>query len=190
VEYATFRLVVGLGNPGREYAETRHNVGFLVLDELARRAGIPFHREAKWNAETARPGDWLLMKPLTFMNLSGEAVAGCARYLRIEPQDVLVVLDDAALPLGGLRLRRSGSAGGHNGLSSVISHLGTDAIPRLRVGIGDGGDSLHDHVLGRFRAEERPDLEATLQRAADAVTHAITRGFESAMNLYNQKATQ
>lgn len=190
MEHAVFfRLIVGLGNPGRQYVGTRHNAGFLVMDELARRSSAAFRFEAKWDAEVAPHGDQLLMKPQTFMNLSGEAVANYTRYYRIEPSQVLVVYDDVALPLGDLRLRKSGSAGGHNGLESVMVHLTTEGVPRLRVGIGAAGSTLHDHVLGRFSQDELPALEVAVKRAADAVEHASTRGIEPAMNIYNQKTT-
>jgi peptidyl-tRNA hydrolase, PTH1 family len=191
VEHAVFfRLIVGLGNPGRQYAGTRHNAGFLVADELARRSADAFRFEAKWDAEIALfSPKQVLMKPQTFMNLSGEAVANYARYYHIEPSEVLVIFDDVALPLGDLRLRKSGSAGGHNGLESVMTHFTTQGVPRLRVGIGAADRSLHDHVLGRFTSEELPALEAAVKRAADAVEYASTRGIEPAMNIYNQKTT-
>lgn len=191
MEHAVFfRLIVGLGNPGRQYAGTRHNAGFLVVDELARRSSSgAFRFEAKWDAEVASANDQVLMKPQTFMNLSGEAVSNYARYYRIEPSQVLVILDDVALPLGDLRLRKSGSAGGHNGLESVMVHLSTEGVPRLRVGIGSAGGTLHDHVLGRFAPDELPALEVAVKRAADAVEYASAKGLEPAMNIYNQKTT-
>src|SRR5277367_1989760 len=126
---AGFRLFVGLGNPGREYRDTRHNVGFVVLDRFAARARAEFRVEKSWQAEVARAGDLLLCKPLTYMNLSGQAVRPLTQFYKIEPAQVLVILDDMALPLGKLRLRCNGSAGGHNGLSSVIEHLGTPSVP-------------------------------------------------------------
>lgn len=184
-----FRLVAGLGNPGSTYAGTRHNAGFLVLDELARRAEIRFQKDAKWNAEIAAGAGRFLMKPLTYMNLSGEVVGGFARYHRMEPSGILVVLDDAALPLGALRLRRSGSAGGQNGLRSVIAHLGTEEIPRLRFGIGAASGSLHGHVLGKFSSEEWPAVRQAVDRAADAVEYANDHGLDAAMNFYNKKQT-
>lgn len=185
---AVFRLVVGLGNPGREYTGTRHNVGFLVVDELARRSAAEFRFDSKWNAEVAICGGRTLMKPQTFMNLSGDAVGDFARYFKLTSDQVLVVLDDAALPLGSLRLRKSGSAGGQNGLESVLVHLATEAVPRLRVGIGEpDGRPLHDHVLGRFSPEETPLVERAIGRAADAFEYANAHGIESAMNQFNQK---
>jgi PTH1 family peptidyl-tRNA hydrolase len=179
--------VAGLGNPGKDYDRTRHNVGFLVLDELARRAGAQFAHEPKWNADLARAGGVTLMKPMTFMNLSGEAVGDFNRFYKIAPEDTLVVLDDVALPLGRLRLRGTGSDGGHNGLASVQAHLGTERIPRLRVGIGGAENSLVGHVLGKFSSEENTVLAQTVSRAADAVEFAQANGFEAAMNRFNTK---
>lgn len=186
---AVFRLIAGLGNPGRQYVGTRHNAGFLVLDELARRATVAFQFDAKWNADVAIGGGRTLMKPQTFMNLSGEAMGGYARYHRLDPSEVLVVFDDTALPLGDLRMRRSGSAGGHNGLRSIIAHFGTDEIARLRVGIGAASGALHNHVLGKFSEDELPAVHASISRAADAIAHASAHGLEAAMNIYNKKQT-
>jgi peptidyl-tRNA hydrolase len=185
MEEPCFRLVAGLGNPGREYDRTRHNVGFLVADVLARRAGSAFTHETRWNADTAKAGSVTLMKPMTFMNLSGESVGAFSRFFKIEPSQVLVVLDDVALPFGRLRLRKSGSAGGHNGLDSVIEHLGSTGVPRLRVGIGGPRGSLTGHVLGKFSAEEQEMLDRTVESAADAVEFAISGGIDAAMNRFN-----
>jgi PTH1 family peptidyl-tRNA hydrolase len=182
-----FRLLAGLGNPGKDYDRTRHNVGFLVLDELARRAGASFAHEPKWNADIARAGSVTLMKPMTFMNLSGEAVGDFNRFYKIAPEDTLVVLDDVALPLGRLRLRGTGSDGGHNGLASVQAHLGTERVPRLRVGIGGAKSSLVGHVLGKFSAEERSVLDQAVSRAADAVEFAQANGVEAAMDRFTTK---
>ena len=188
MEHATiFRLVVGLGNPGQQFVGTRHNAGFLVVEELARRAAVSFRFEPKWDAEVALFGGRLLMKPKTFMNLSGEAVANYAHYHRIEHSEVLVILDDAAIRLGELRLRPSGSAGGHNGLESVLIHMATEAVPRLRFGIGAASSVLTDHVLGKFDPSELETVEASVSRAADAAEFANAHGIEAAMNLYNRK---
>jgi peptidyl-tRNA hydrolase, PTH1 family len=193
------KLVVGLGNPGAEYRETRHNVGFQVVDELARRWGLDQWREAYQGltARATRAGEpvWLL-KPLTFMNLSGRAVAGLAGFYKIDPADVLVVTDDVALPVGRLRARRGGSAGGHNGLKSVEQALATQAYPRLRLGVGRGDITAHDgqrvgrpemvnHVLGRFRPDERETMTAAILRAADASEVFVTEGIERVMNVFN-----
>lgn len=186
-----FRLVAGLGNPGRDYDRTRHNVGFLVADALARRAGASFAHEPKWNADVAKAGDVTLMKPMTFMNLSGESVGDFCRFYKLEAAQALVVLDDMALPLGRLRLRPTGGAGGHNGFASVLVHLGTERVPRLRVGIGAaaGKSSVTGHVLGRFAPDEQPAVDAAVHRAADAIEYAQSHGFEAAMNRFNPNET-
>ncbi len=168
------KLIAGLGNPGREYVGTRHNVGFEVLDLLARRHGLGWPArvdgpsiETRWR----RPDDdVLLVKPLTFMNLSGRAVGELMQFYKIAPVDLLVVADDVNLPLGRLRVRASGSEGGHNGLRSVADVLGTIDYPRLRVGVGRGDlrRDLADHVLARFEFDERPGIEDAIARAADA----------------------
>ncbi len=185
------KLIVGLGNPGREYRETRHNVGFMVADALADRWRVADQWREKSSALLARTGvgdaGVLLVKPLTFMNLSGEAVSAVAGFYKVEPADVLVIVDEAALPLGRLRARRDGSAGGHNGLKSLIQHLGTQAFPRLRVGVGrgDNGRELADHVLGRFEPDERETVSAAVLRAADATEMFISDGIERVMNAFN-----
>jgi peptidyl-tRNA hydrolase, PTH1 family len=188
------KLVAGLGNPGAKYAGTRHNVGFVVVDVLAARAGGPSGFEAapaealqrRWRRGEA--GDLLLVKPLTFMNLSGEAVGALMRYYRISVEDVLVVCDDVNLPLGRLRARGSGSEGGHNGLRSIAQHLGSIDYARLRVGVGRGDDrrDLADHVLARFDPEEQPGIEAAIARAADAVEVWSRDGLATMMNVFNR----
>ncbi len=182
---ARFRLIAGLGNPGKDYEKTRHNVGFLVADELARRGGVLFSHVPKWNADFAKWADVALMKPTTYMNLSGESVGDYSRFYKLESSEVLVVIDDISLPTGKLRLRRSGSSGGHNGLESVMVHLGTEAVPRLRVGIGSEFASLHGHVLGKFSDEERAAIDEAVTLAANAIVLAQESGFEAAMNQYN-----
>jgi PTH1 family peptidyl-tRNA hydrolase len=185
------KLIVGLGNPGREYRETRHNVGFMVADTLADRWRVDDQWRERFDALQVKTGagdeSVLLAKPLTFMNLSGGSVAAMAGFYKIEPADVLVIVDEAALPLGRLRARRDGSAGGHNGLKSVIQHLGTQAFPRLRVGVGRGSDGreLSDHVLGRFEPAERDTVSAAVLRAADAAEMFISDGIERVMNAFN-----
>lgn len=184
------KLLVGLGNPGPQYRDTRHNAGFMVADALAARWGVDQWRE-QHRALTAsvRVGAEavLLAKPMTFMNLSGEAVTGLARFYRVEPADVLVIVDEVALPLGRLRARPEGSAGGHNGLKSVIQHLGTTAFPRLRVGVGrgDARRDLADHVLGRFEPSERAEVEAAVLRAAEAAETFVSDGIGRVMNAFN-----
>ena len=179
------RLLVGLGNPGREYRDTRHNVGFMLADRLAARERAPFRTEKSWQAEVARAGDLLLCKPLTYMNLSGQAVRPLAQFYKIDAAQMLIVLDDLALPLGKLRLRPDGSAGGHNGLKSIIEHCGTPAVPRLRIGIGAAPGEATGHVLGRFTLEENAALAQSLDRAVEAVDCLSTRGLEAAMNAFN-----
>jgi PTH1 family peptidyl-tRNA hydrolase len=181
------RLVAGLGNPGREYEWTRHNVGFEVLESLAGRHGASWAR--KPDAELARWGqDAVLVKPQTFMNLSGSAVQHWQAFYKVAVEDVLVVVDDVNLDAGRLRIRRSGSAGGHNGLKSIIGALGTDQFPRLRVGVGGGNRKhLSSHVLGRFTEEEEEIIEAAIARAVEAVETFVAEGIVAAMNGYNSK---
>jgi PTH1 family peptidyl-tRNA hydrolase len=190
LEHPLPRLIVGLGNPGAEYRGTRHNVGFMIVDRLAAREGAPFQRERKWKAEIAQFGGMLLCKPLTFMNLSGESVRPLSSFHKIEPAEILVVLDDMALPLGRLRIRDSGSAGGHNGLRSILEHFGTQAIPRLRVGIGAADGGAIGHVLGRFALDEAAPLEQSLARAVEAIDCARSQGLAAAMNAYNKAPDQ
>ena len=190
---APIRLVAGLGNPGREYENTRHNVGFMVLDRLVKRLGLSLNFSKDWQSLWARTADGCgFLKPQTFMNLSGRAVRAYGQFYKIAAAEVLVVYDDLALPLGQLRLRKEGSSGGQNGMESVIEHLGTNAVPRLRVGIGATGHhrSMVDHVLGTFTGAERQELDGAIDRAADAVEHARTHGVEAAMNLFNRSPEQ
>lgn len=185
----TIRLIVGLGNPGREYVNTRHNVGFMILDKLASRKGISFQASRKWDAEVASCGGVHFCKPMSYMNRSGEPLVAMSHFYKIPAGEILVVLDDVALPLGKLRLRQGGSAGGHNGLRSIIGQLGTQEVPRLRFGVGaaEGEKTLTDHVLGRFGREEIAILEESVDRAVAAIGLARESGFETAMNTYNQK---
>jgi peptidyl-tRNA hydrolase, PTH1 family len=189
------KLIVGLGNPGREYRDTRHNVGFLVVDELARRYGIDWAAGPSQIAETligkrfgAEP--LMLAKPLTYMNNSGDSVAGLVRYFNVAHDELLVVVDEAALPFGKLRARARGSAGGHNGLKSIIERLGTTEFSRLRLGVGrgDGRRDLADHVLARFERSEQAELETLIMRAADAAEMFAAEGISKVMNAYNPGA--
>ena len=180
------RLVAGLGNPGREYQRTRHNVGFMVLDRLAADAQLPWDYSEKWGAAWAKT-NVILIKPATYMNRSGQPLAAIANFYKIAASEILVVLDDFALPLGRLRLRAQGSSGGHNGLESVFEHFGTEEIARLRIGIGAAPSAgAVDHVLGRFFEEEKPTLDAAIRRAADAVNCVIDKGLDAAMNVFNK----
>ncbi len=187
------RLVAGLGNPGAAYQDTRHNIGFMVMDVLAVRLGAAFQNEKRWQSHAAKfAGGWLL-KPQTYMNLSGRAVAGLARFHKVPTREILVVCDDVDLPLGRLRLRPAGSAGGHNGLKSIIEYLGGSDFPRLKVGIGaenggrPAGDRLSGHVLGKFTADEQASVAAAVERATEAVLTALRDGLGAAMNLFNRK---
>ena len=184
-------LVVCLGNPGDKYENTRHNVGFMVADELAERKSIPVQRlkfKALTNTTQLGGAQVLLMKPVTYMNLSGEAVRQAADFYKVPPEHVLVVSDDVSLPVGRLRIRRGGSAGGHNGLKSIIQQLGTDQFPRLKVGVGEKPHpdyDLADWVLGKFVGEDKKAIDAAIKRAADAVECYIQDGPDKAMSRFN-----
>lgn len=189
------KLIVGLGNPGREYRDTRHNVGFLVVDEVARRHQLALGMAPSQVPETfvaKRYGSepLLVAKPLTFMNRSGVAVAALMRYYDVGAVDLLVVVDEAALPFGRLRARMRGSGGGHNGLRSIIERLGTTEFARLRLGVGRGDPrrDLADHVLATFEPGERAELEGFIIRAADAAEMFVVKGIEKVMNAYNPDA--
>ena len=182
------KLIVGLGNPGAKYRGTRHNIGFAVLDALAARWQVSFE-SAPVDALIAKvrgADEVLLAKPLTFMNASGEAVGALLRYYKIEIADLLVVVDDVQLPLGKIRARVRGSAGGHNGLKSIVAHVG-DAFSRLRIGVGRGDPrrDLADHVLTRFDADEAAEVERVTARAADAASMFVTSGIGAVMNGFN-----
>lgn len=184
-------LLVGLGNPGAKYASTRHNMGFLALDGLADREGFRFNklRFRAWTAQW-KVGDQqvLVMKPQTYMNLSGESVGEAARFYKIPADHVLVISDDVSLPAGKLRIRAGGSAGGHNGLKNIIQHLGTDAFPRIKVGVGMPEHPDHemiDWVIGKPQGEEAKTLRAALDRAAEAALCIVDEGADKAMNKFN-----
>ena len=184
-------LIVGLGNMGDKYEGTRHNVGFEVLDALAETARVPVQK-LKFRAltNTAEIGGVkaLLMKPVTFMNLSGEAVGPAAAFYKVPAQRVLVIADDVSLPVGKLRLRRGGSAGGHNGLKSIIQHLGTDQFPRLKIGVGGKPHpdyDMADWVLGKIAGEDRKVMDAAVRRGAQAVECLLREGMDKAMGQYN-----
>ena len=181
------RLIAGLGNPGPEYAATRHNVGFMVLDQLAAQFGSSWERSPKGEALAAKCGAVLLVKPLAFMNRSGYPLMAVAQFYKIEPQELLIVLDDFALPLGRLRLRARGGSGGHNGLESIIIQFRTEEIPRLRIGIGAAPrEESVDYVLSRFFDDEKPLVRSTIDRAVEALKCAIDKGLVSAMNTFNK----
>ena len=184
-------LLVCLGNPGRQYENTRHNIGFLAADELGRREGIKINK-LRYRALTGelRVGGQrvLVLKPQTYMNLSGEAVKLAGGFYKIPPDHVLVISDDVALPLGKLRIRAGGSAGGHNGLKNIIAHLGTDQFPRLKVGVGGKpypDSDMADWVLGKFTGQDKAAMEQAIAKAADAVACLLEHGIDQAMAKFN-----
>ena len=183
-------LLVCLGNPGKEYANTRHNIGFLAADALEKRTGVKFNK-LKYRAltgEVTLGGQRVLVvKPQTYMNLSGEAVKLAGGFYKIPPERILVLYDDVSLPLGKLRLRASGSAGGHNGIKNIIAHLGTDAFPRIKVGVGapQREDGLVDWVIGSFTASERKVVDEAINKALDAAACVIEKGVSEAQNRFN-----
>ena len=184
-------LLVCLGNPGDKYENTRHNVGFMVADEIAERQKKPIQKlkfKALTNLFTISGEKVLVMKPITYMNLSGEAVRQAADFYKISPDHILVISDDTALAVGRLRIRKKGSAGGHNGLKNIIQHLGTDQFPRLRIGVGEKPHpdyDLADWVLGKFQGEDKKTIDAAVKRAADAVECILSEGLDRAMGTFN-----
>ncbi|MFB2935315.1 aminoacyl-tRNA hydrolase [Aerosakkonemataceae cyanobacterium BLCC-F154] len=191
------QLIVGLGNPGSKYEQTRHNIGFMVVDALARRWQISLSENRKFQGLfgeglAVATGKIRLLKPLTYMNLSGQSIRSVTDWYKLSPDSVLVIYDDMDLPLGKIRLRLSGSAGGHNGMKSTIAHLNTDKFPRLRVGIGKPPTAIEDkdsisHVLGRFSSGETQLMSEVIQLVTDAVELSLRQGVEKAMSLYNNR---
>jgi PTH1 family peptidyl-tRNA hydrolase len=185
-------LIAGLGNPGKQYAETRHNIGFMVIGELAQRLACGWREERRWPGRVAKAESrgvvWHLLMPTTYMNLSGQAVRGYLDYFQIPKSHLLVVVDDIAIDFGEMRLKERGTAGGHNGLKSVEAHLGTAAYRRLRMGIGDRshGD-LADYVLATFTGEERRELPAFIERGVEVILALADSGFERLMTAVNAK---
>jgi peptidyl-tRNA hydrolase, PTH1 family len=186
------RLIVGLGNPGAKYDRTRHNIGFDLIDQLAKRWQIPVSDQKRFQGMVGE--GWVnrqkivLLKPQTFMNLSGQSVRSVLDWYKLQPTEVLVLYDDLDLPLGKLRIRLAGSAGGHNGMKSIISHLGTPTFPRLRMGIGKSQDETISHVLGKFSVAEAAIVTDILQLSADAVDLSLGSGVEKAMSKYNNRS--
>ncbi len=181
-------LIVGLGNPGKDYEKTRHNAGFMVLDELAEKMNIKFDRtKFKGKIAEGRIGlhKVVLLKPQTFMNLSGESIAEAQDFYKLLPEEVLVVFDDVSLEVGKLRIRKKGSAGGHNGIKSTIQHLATENFPRVKVGVGAPKHDMVKHVLGKFQEDEKEKMEKTIRAAGDAVIAIIKNGIDSAISEYN-----
>lgn len=195
------RLIVGLGNPGAKYDRTRHNIGFEIVDALAKSfPGVAIAANKRFQGETGEfrsAGErTVLLKPTTYMNKSGQSVRAVLDWYKLEPAAVLVVYDDMDLPVGKLRMRLSGGAGGHNGMKSIIAHLGTKEFPRLRVGVG-GADKSGDpdgavvsHVLGRFSPEDRKIVDAVIPMAVDAIDLGLRKGIERSMNLYNGREVE
>lgn len=190
------QLIVGLGNPGAKYDQTRHNVGFMLVDALARAWQISLSENRKFQGSFGEgrgpTGKMRLLKPTTYMNLSGQSMRAVVDWYKLPPESVLVVYDDMDLSLGRLRMRLSGSAGGHNGMKSAIAHLGTQNFPRLRIGIGSPKDLPGDrdtvsYVLGQFSKAEAPILDEVLRLAIDAIELSLKQGFEKAMSLYNNR---
>ena len=184
-------IVAFLGNPGLKYNGTRHNAGFMAADAMEKKLGVSINKmRFKALTQTADIGGKkvLLMKPQTYMNLSGDAIAQAANFYKVPPERVIVVSDETALPIGRLRIRRGGSAGGHNGLKSVIARLGTDQFPRIRLGVGDKPHpdyDMADWVLSAFKGQDAADMELVAKKAADAVECYITEGADRAMNKLN-----
>lgn len=184
------KAVIGLGNPGRDYAGTRHNIGFDTITALTDKFGLRLS-DRKFKglcADGMIAGQRvILIQPQTFMNLSGECVRAVADFYKLAPEDIIIICDDVNLDVGRIRIRKKGSAGGHNGLKSIIAHLGTDEFPRIRVGVGEKreGQDLADHVLGRFRREDEEVIREILKAAAGAVETWLGEGIDTAMNKYN-----
>ena len=210
LENQSISLIVGLGNPGAEYERTRHNIGFMAVDRLATSWSISLGKEKRFygifgegrlSPRLASSGKIRLLKPTTYMNVSGQSVRACADWFKGNPENILVIYDDMDLPLGKLRLRPSGSAGGHNGMKSIISHLGTQNFPRIRLGIGRGGkndvdgaisskanQNVTNHVLGGFSTTETKILPEIFDLAESTVTSILADGLEKAMSLYNSRS--
>lgn len=185
-------IIAGLGNPGAEYEHTRHNMGFDVVDELARRWGVTLWKEdmqAKIASCVQSGEKVLLVKPLTYMNNSGDAVGAIARYYKAEPDDVYIVCDDLDLPPGKTRIRKKGASGGHNGIKSLIAHLGTEDFPRFRIGVGHpkDGHTVIEHVLGRPYGDDIKKIEEAKLYTADSLEYALEAGIDKAMNKFNPK---
>ncbi len=195
------RLIVGLGNPGAKYDRTRHNIGFEIIDALAKSypevSLVENKRFQGIAGEFRSAGErTILLKPTTFMNISGQAVRAVLDWYKLDPASVLVVYDDMDLPTGKLRLRLSGGAGGHNGMKSIIAHLGTQEFPRLRIGIGstdksgDKDSAVVSHVLGRFAPEDRKIVDSVIPMAVDAIEFSLRKGIERSMSLYNGREVE
>ena len=185
------KLIVGLGNPGKQYEKTRHNIGFEVIDELSKRLQIPLNQSKHkgiYGMGNVRGEKVILLKPLTYMNLSGESVRSLMDYYDIELEDLIVIYDDLDLPVGRIRLRQKGSAGGHNGMKSIIAHMGSQEFNRIRVGVNrpSNGQPITDYVLGRFTKEEQPMIDQVVIKCSEACEATFDKPFLQVMNEYNQ----
>jgi len=189
------RLIIGLGNPGEAYARTRHNVGFDAIDVLSEKNGIKLKMNRRFRAiiGEGRMGTEmvLLVKPQTYMNLSGESVLSLVKYYKIPPTQIVVMYDDVALPLGAIRVRERGSAGGQKGMVNIIARLGTNEFTRIRMGVGEKPEhwNLADYVLSSFTKNERETMDAAIIRAADAASMLLTEGTLATMNIFNQRTS-
>lgn len=186
------KLIVGLGNPGLQYDGTRHNIGFEAIDKLADSHGISVNKskfKALVGEGTIGGEKVILMKPQTYMNLSGESISACKSWYKVVPEDIIIMYDDVSLDVGDIRIRKNGSSGGHNGMKSIIAHLSTDVFPRVKIGVGQKptGWDLADYVLGKFSDEDKKILEPRLKVICDAVDTMIKRDVDTAMNNYNGK---
>ncbi|CAM9113796.1 aminoacyl-tRNA hydrolase [Mycoplasma todarodis] len=182
------KLIVGLGNPGKQYENTRHNVGFDAVDKLADILGVDLNKE-KFNAHFNKVGDVLIAKPQTFMNLSGDAVQAMMHFYKIQPEDVLIIYDDMDHGVGKVSIKTTGSAGGQNGVKSIIANMGTQKFARIKIGIGRGQDTVK-HVLGNFSKEERTHVDKVIEHAAKAAKFFMTNDINKVMNRYNVKGKQ
>jgi peptidyl-tRNA hydrolase, PTH1 family len=190
-EVGNMKLIVGLGNPGKQYDQTRHNIGFEVIDELSNQFSIPLTQskfKGLYGMGVYKGEKVILLKPLTYMNLSGESIRAVMDYYQVELEDLVVIYDDLDLPVGKIRLRQKGSPGGHNGIKSTVAYLGTQVFNRIRIGIDRPvpGMQVPDYVLGRFRTEERPMMQEAVKKSADACTAWLEKPFLQVMNEYNQ----
>ncbi len=181
-------LIVGLGNPGKQYEQTRHNIGFDVIDYMANKYNIDVNREkfkgicGEGFIENKKV---ILLKPLTYMNLSGESIRELANFYKLEDDEIIVVYDDISLDIGRLRIREKGSAGGHNGIKSIIQNLGGDKFPRVKVGVGQPKDNLVNHVLGKFSKEDREHIEKVIPVVSDAIVEIVKKDAKESMNKFN-----
>ncbi len=181
-------LIVGLGNPGKEYEDTRHNIGFKVVDNIAKEYNIDVNRQkfkGTYGEGFINGEKVMLLKPTTYMNLSGESVREVVDFYNLEDHEILIIYDDISLDVGKLRIREKGSAGGHNGIKSIIAHLGSDVFPRIKVGVGQPNSDLVKHVLGRFTKEEMTILDESIEAATKATAEIVKNDVKTAMNQFN-----